>query len=68
MGAFGFNDNYRIENGKVIPTANTPEYRQFLEYYHRLASEGLLDIEGFSQTDQQFMSKAKQGLYGSFYA
>ena len=55
MGAFGFNDNYRIENGKVIPTANTPEYRQFLEYYHRLASEGLLDIEGFSQTDQQFM-------------
>lgn len=68
MGSFGFNDYYRIEDGKVIPTANTDEYRQFLEYYNRLASEGLLDIEGFSQTDQQFMAKAKQGLYGSFYA
>ncbi len=68
MGSFGFNDNFRIEDGKVIPTANTDEYRQFLEYYNKLASEGLLDIEGFSQTDQQFMAKAKQGLYGSFYA
>lgn len=68
MGAFGFNDYFRIEDGKVIPTANTDEYRQFLEYYNKLASEGLLDIEGFSQTDQQFMAKAKQGLYGSFFA
>lgn len=68
MGPFGFNDNFRIENGKVLPTANTPEYRQFLEYYNKLANEGLVDVEGFSQTAQQFMSKAKQGLYGTFFA
>lgn len=68
MGPFGFNDNFRIESGRVYPTSNTPQYRQFLEYYHKLAKEGLLDVEGFSQTAQQFMSKAKQGLYGSFYA
>lgn len=68
MGAFGFNDNYRIENGKIIPTANTDEYRQFLEFYHKLAEEGLMDVEGFSQTSEQFLSKAKQGIYGTFYA
>lgn len=57
---------YKIVDGVVNPTIDTNEFRSFLEYYHRLAKEGLLDIEGFSQTNQQFYAKLKEYICGSY--
>lgn len=65
-GPWGFVANYKIENGKFIPTVNTQEYRDFIDYYHRLAAEGLLDVEGFSQTNQQFYAKLKEYICGAY--
>lgn len=58
-GFWGFTGYYKIEDGKFIATPLTDDFRAFLEYFHRLASEGLLDVEGFSQTNQQWQTKAK---------
>ncbi len=60
MGPWGFTDYYKIEDGKFIFTPTLPEFRTFLEFYHRCASEGLLDVEGFTQTNQQFYAKLKE--------
>jgi putative aldouronate transport system substrate-binding protein len=65
-GAWGFTDNYKIENNKFIPTVNTKAYRDYIEYFNKLAKEGLLDVEGFSQTNQQFYAKLKSNACGSY--
>lgn len=57
---------YKVEDGKVYPTMNTEECRAFLEYYHKLGQEGLLDLEGFSQTSDQFGTKIKEKVVGVF--
>lgn len=54
------------KDGKAVPTANTDEFRAFIEYHNKLAKEGLLDIEGFSQTSEQYGAKVKEGLVGAF--
>ena len=64
FGYWGFTSAYNVENGKVIPTVNTENFRTALEFYNKLAVEGLLDVEGFSQTRAQFESKVKQGNVG----
>ncbi len=58
---------YKIVDGVVNTTIDTSEYRSFLEYYHKLAKEDLLDVEGFSQTNQQFYAKLKEYICGSYY-
>ncbi len=59
-GSWGFtNPFYRIEDGKVIGVAATDDYRAFLEFYNKLATEGLLDVESFSQTADQWSAKIK---------
>lgn len=64
-GSWGFtNDFYRIEDGKVIGVAATEDYRAFLEFYNKLASEGLLDVESFSQTNDQWSAKFKGNRLG----
>lgn len=64
FGYWGFTAPYTVENGKVVPTANSEDFRAALEFYSKLAREGLLDVEGFSQTRAQFESKVKQGKVG----
>ena len=50
----GGGDGYlKVEDGKAIFTATLPEFRAGLEYWHRMAAEGLLDVEGFTQTNEQ---------------
>ncbi|MDL2232714.1 extracellular solute-binding protein [Ruminococcaceae bacterium OttesenSCG-928-L11] len=71
FGAFGVLDNkdhLMVENGKVVFPAVTDEFRQALEWFHTLSSEGLMDIEGFSQTLEQLQAKGKNAdvLLGSF--
>lgn len=40
--------------------------RTFLEYMHRLKEDGLLDVEGFSQTTEQWQAKLQDGRVGVF--
>jgi putative aldouronate transport system substrate-binding protein len=68
-GSWGIYNTYNVKNGKILPSVNTPEYREFLEFYHRLATEGLINIEGFSQTTQQYFADIaanKAGIFGGW--
>lgn len=69
-GATGNNSNtmYTIIDGKVGPAVNTPEYREYLEYYHDLYTEGLIDQEGFSQNTEVFSNKIKNNQVGTYYS
>ena len=57
---------YKLQDGKVLPTANTQEYRSYLEYMHKLIADGLLDKECFAQTNDQYYAKLKSGRVGFF--
>jgi len=74
--AFGIAGNYtwqakdhykNIKDGKAVATMDTANYRAFLEFFHKLYSEGLLDIEGFSQSKDQFLAKRKTMTVGVFH-
>lgn len=56
----------KIDNGKVIFTPTLPEFRAGLEYWHRFAAEGLLDVEGFTMTNQQFYARLKEYIGVSY--
>jgi putative aldouronate transport system substrate-binding protein len=66
--AFGFtdfNDDHRnYSNGRVSFGALDPRLKNAVKTFHAWSQEGLLDIEGFTQDDSQYISKGKQGLYG----
>ena len=57
---------YKLQDGKVLPTVNTQEYRSYLEYMHKLVTEGLFDKESFTQTNDQYYAKLKSGKVGFF--
>ena len=59
----GSRAEYAFDGETVSPTLDTQQYRNFLEYTNKLADDGLLDLEGFSQTVEQISS----GLVGCFY-
>jgi ABC-type glycerol-3-phosphate transport system substrate-binding protein len=63
------NDTYywEMHDGKVEATADTAEYRQYLEFAHKLASEGLLSLEGYTDTYEQYTAKLAEGRIGCFY-
>ncbi len=58
---------YLIKDGKVTGTANTDAYRAYLEYFHKLYSEGLINPEGFSQTAEQFNASIKAMNSGAYF-
>ncbi len=58
-------DHYKnIKDGEVVGTVNTEGFRAFIEFFHKLYSEGLLDVEGFSQTADQYKAKKTEGVIG----
>lgn len=59
---------YQVKNGTVEPILNTDEYRAFLEYFHKLYAEGLINQEFASDTVDAFSTKIKEGKVGSYYA
>jgi putative aldouronate transport system substrate-binding protein len=66
-GSWGIYNTYNVKGGKVSASVNLPEYREYLEYYHILAKEGLINVEGFSQTVQQYFADIaanKTGVFG----
>lgn len=62
------NSNFHIRDGKVSGTVNTPEYREYLEFFHKLYAEGLIDAEGFSQNTEVFSNKIKNNQVGTYYS
>jgi putative aldouronate transport system substrate-binding protein len=58
-GWWGIYNNYNVKDGKIVPSVNTPEYRAYLEYFHKLIAEGLINPEGFSQTGEQYVTNIK---------
>ena len=75
MGWWGIGDGYGEPNsnkttrdGKVTGSVNTDEYRQYLEFFHKLYSEGLIDQEGFSQNTEVFSNKIKNNQVGTYYS
>ena len=73
--AFGIsgqaNGDYRYwinpREGIVNTVCDTDAWRHFLEVSHELAAEGLLDVEGFSDTYEQYTSKITMDRVGFFY-
>lgn len=80
FAAFGFSDlvtsiktpdakdHFVVENGKVLFTADKPEYKEAVTFINKLFQEGLFDKEGFTQDTKQYFAKGKteQVTLGSF--
>lgn len=67
MPAFGIK-GWGIEehNGEARYTFATENFRGYLEFMHRLYSEGLLDQETFSQSTEQKQAKGENNQIGVF--
>ena len=50
--------------GEVVFDCVSDEYRDAITYYHNWYAEGLIDLEVFSQSDTQYISKCAQGYVG----
>lgn len=59
---------FMLKDGKVTSTVDTDEFRGFLEYYHKLVEEGLINLDCFSETNDQRSAKLKSGSVGCFWS
>lgn len=57
-----------LEDGKIVSTVDTDEFRAFLEYYNKLVKEGLINMDCFSETSDQRSAKLLAGTVGCFWA
>jgi len=60
---------YKIEDGNVVNAVDTQAFRDYLEYFHQLGQEGLINLEGFSTTSDQYTSECdamKAGIFGAW--
>lgn len=57
---------YDIVDGKVTPAARDENFRAALEYMNYLCNEGLLNIEGVTQTSDQYNANVDSGKVGLF--
>ena len=58
------NDLVLQPDGKVNFVCDDDNYRAAMTYFHDWYDEGLIDIEMFSQSDTQLISKCQQGYVG----
>ena len=58
------NDLVLRDDGTVDFICVTDEYRDAITYFHDWYAEGLMDVEMFSQSDTQLISKCSQGWVG----
>lgn len=58
------NDLVLNADGSVEFMCVTDEYREAITYFHDWYAEGLMDLEMFSQSDTQLISKCSQGYVG----
>lgn len=69
LGGIPDNNDHRIvQDGEVIFTAQTDEFRQAVDRLGDWYSRGLIDQESFSQDDTQYLAKGKTDtpILGSF--
>ena len=52
------------DDGTVGFVSTTQNYRDAVTYFHDWYAEGLMDVEMFSQSDTQLISKCQQGYVG----
>ena len=55
---------FELADGKLHFTANTPQFKEFIEFFADLYKEKLIDPEMFTQDLAMWKSKGQQGLYG----
>ena len=58
------NDLTLNSDGEINFVCDDDSYREAVTYFHDWYAEGLMDIEMFSQSDTQLMSKCQQGYVG----
>ncbi len=58
------NDLVLEPDGKAAFVCASDQYRKALTYFHDWYAEGLMDVEMFSQSDTQLISKCSQGYVG----
>ncbi|MCM3339396.1 extracellular solute-binding protein [Paenibacillus sp. MER TA 81-3] len=73
LGSWGIYNEviYADKENKVHYTPMEPGYKEYLTFLNKLWSEGLLDKETFSQTDEQKKAKGKNnqvGLFADYHA
>jgi putative aldouronate transport system substrate-binding protein len=71
-GAFGVPENINhltLINNQITFTATMERWKEATNYYHEWVSQGLIDMEVFSQSQDQFLAKGKasEQKLGSFY-
>lgn len=59
---------YTIIDGKVAGAVNNDHYRDYLEFYHDLYSEGLISPEGFSESNEVFANHVRNYEIGTYYS
>lgn len=59
---------FAMVDGDIQFSANTDEFKTFIEYFADLYKEGLVDPELFTQDLAMWKSKGQQNLYGSSIA
>ena len=59
---------YTITDGKVEGAVNNDRYRDYLEFYHDLYSEGLISPEGFSESNEVFANHVRNYEIGTYYS
>ncbi|MBQ8815561.1 MAG: extracellular solute-binding protein [Lachnospiraceae bacterium] len=72
-GIAGYNNSvkshyFQLKDGKVTSTVDTDEFRAYLEFYHKLMDEGLLNMDCFSETNDQRSAKLLSGNVGVFWS
>lgn len=58
---------YMWNDDEVVGAVDTDEFRAFLEYFYMLGQEGLLNLEGFSQTNEQYYANLDGINVGTFF-
>lgn len=60
------NAMFDIVDGKVIDVARSDDFRTYLEYANYLTTEGLLNVEGITQEQDQYNANISNGKVGVF--
>ncbi len=72
LGAFGYGDNWDhtvVNNdGEVVFTLSQEGYKEGLKWMNELYSEGLIDIEVFTQDWATYVAKGSNKLYGLYFS
>lgn len=64
FGSFGLTEDNKtthltVQDGKVVYTLATPQYKEGMNYFQRLYAEGLIDEEAFTQDGGMLTGKIK---------